>query len=821
MPQPASSARISKAYGKVALTFEVNEGQVDRSVKFLSRSQGTTLFLTPAEAVLSLRGAEREPTVVRMRLVGANRAPRLVGERPQAARSNYFIGSDPGQWHTGVAHYARVRVQGIYPGVDLLYRGNQGRLEYDLVIAPGAAPGGIGLEFSGADAIAIGTQGELILHTANGDLVQPAPTLYQEAGGRRQRVAGHYVLLAAPAGKGQGADARHRVGFAVGRYDRARPLVIDPVLVYSTFLGGSAYDAGNGIATDGSGNAYVTGSTFSPTFPGVAGGSIQPANGGGRDVFVTKINALGTAIVYSTYLGGSGDDTGMGIAVDGAGNAYVTGFTDSTTFPGVTAGSIQPAYGGGLYDAFVTKIDAAGSAILYATFLGGPGEDEGNGIAVDGAGNAYVTGQTASTTFPGVTAASIQSANGGSYDAFVTKINAAGTAISYSSFLGGSSVDAGTGIAVDGSGNAYVTGSTISTSFPGITATSIQMAPGGGFDAFVAEINAAGTAIVYSTFLGGSGSDGATGIAVDGTGNAYVTGLTTSVTFPGVTAGSIQPAHGGGGYDAFVTKINAAGTAIVYSTFLGGSGSDLGQGIAVDGGGNAYVTGYTSSTSFPGVTAGSIQPVHGADGGGNDAFVTKINAAGSGIVYSTFLGGGGDDEAHGVAVDGAGNAYVTGQTSSTTFPGVSGSSLQPGNGGGGYDAFVTKIDPGGDFYTLTPCRAVDTRPGTGSSGGPAIPASGGRRTFPLVLATCGVPPSARALAINVTVVQTGAAGFLEVFAGDAVTPPTTPVLNFGVGMTRANNAVVEVSTDGDGRVTVVNDSGAAVNVLLDLYGYFQ
>jgi hypothetical protein len=820
MPKAPPQARISEVYGKLPLTFEVNEGQVDRSVRYLSRSQGATLFLTPAEAVLSLRRPEHETTVVRMRLVGANRAPRMAGEEPQATKSNYFIGSDPRQWQTAVAHYARVRVEGVYPGVDLLYRGNRRRLEYDLVIAPGADPGRIRLAFRGADAIAIGAQGELILHTASGDLVQPAPTVYQEAGERRQRVAGRYVLLAAPAVEGQGEGARHRVGFAVGRYDRARPLIIDPVLVYSTFLGGGANDVGNGIAADGAGNAYVTGFTQSSTFPGVSGSSIQPVYGGSDDVFVTKINALGTAVIYSTYLGGSADDYGTSIAVDGAGNAYVTGYTDSTTFPGVTAGSIQSANAGG-HDAFVTKINAAGTAILYSTFLGDSGAEVGNGIAVDGAGNAYVTGYTDSTTFPGVTAGSIQPANAGGYDAFVTKINAAGTAIVYSSFLGGSSNDAGTGIVVDGAGNAYLTGSTTSMSFPGITSSSIQMHPGGDFDVFVTKINAAGTAIVYSTFLGGIGTEEPGGIAVDGSGNAYVTGLTNSTAFPGVSGGSIQPLYGGGIYDAYVTKINAAGTAIVYSTFLGGSGSDAGQGIAVDASGNAYVTGYTYSTSFPGVTAGSIQPVHGADGGVNDAFVTKINAAGTAIVYSTFLGGGGGDEARGIAVDGAGNVYVTGQTNSTAFPGVSGSSLQPANGGGADDAFVTKISFGSDFYTLTPCRAVDTRQATGTFGGPAIPASGAERTFPLALGGCGVPPSARAVAINATVVHTGASGFLEIFSGDLLMPPMTSVLNFGAGVTRANNAVVQVSTDGDGRVTVVNDSRAAVDVLLDLVGYFQ
>jgi hypothetical protein len=687
-PEAATLARVSEDYGKLPLSFEANEGQVDGAVNFLCRGQGYTLFLAPTEAVLSLSGARRETAVVRMRLAGANAHPRLVGLEPQPARSNYFLGNDPRQWHTGVSHYARVRVEGVYPGVDLVYRGNQHQLEYDLVVAPGADPWRIRLAFRGADPITLGAQGELILHTANGALVQRAPAVYQEVGGERQRVEGYYVLLAPPARAG-GGEGASQVGFRIGRYDRARPLIIDPVLAYSTFLGGSGDDIAYSIAVDGAGNTYVTGQTPSTTFPGVSGGSVQPANGGGLDAFVTKINPAGTAIVYSTFLGGSGDDTALGIAVDGAGSAYVTGQTASTTFPGVSAGSVQPAYGGGSFDGFVTKIDAAGSAIVYSTFLGGGGFDRGYGIAVDDAGNAYVTGQTASSAFPGVSAGSIQPANGGGgSDAFVMKINPAGTAIAYSTFLGGSGTELGIRIAVDGNGSAYVTGETTSSAFPGVSASSIQPANGGGLDAFVTKINPAGTAIVYSTFLGGSGTDAGNGIAVDREGNAYVAGETSSTTFPGVSGSSIQPANAGGAFDAFVTKIDPTGTAILYSTFLGGSGSDDVFGLALDGAGNAYLTGRTDSTSFPGVSASSIQPANG--GGAFDAFVAKINPTGTAIVYATFLGGSGDDEGQGIAVDGAGNAYVAGQTSSTTFPGVSGSSVQPANGGG-TDAFVTKI----------------------------------------------------------------------------------------------------------------------------------
>ena len=691
-PDPPTRARVSAAYGRLPLSFEANAGQSSPGVLFLSRGPGYALFLTEDEAVLSLRGAGREEAVVRMEVAGGRRASRIVGLDPQATKSNYLLGNDPSRWHTGVPHFARVRYENVYPGVDLVFRGNQRQIEYDLTLAPGAEPGTVRLAFHGADSITLGARGELILHTAQGDLVQPPPVVYQEMGEERRPVEGRYVLLARRAAGDSRLPAE--VGFRVGRYDRSRPLIIDPVLRYSTFLGGDGDDVGAAIAVDGAGNAYLTGETeFGTTFPGVDGNSIQPTPGGiFGDVFVTKLNPTGTAILYSTFLGGSGVDVGRGIAVDGQGNAYVTGGTSSTTFPGVNAGSLQPANGGGL-DAFVTKLNPAGTAIVYATFLGGAGDEQGFAIAVDGLGNAYVTGGTNSTTFPGVNASSIQPAyGGGTEDAFVTKLDASGTAIVYSTFLGGPQFDEGDAIALDALGETYITGSTSSPTFPGVNASSIQPAYGGGSeDPFVIKLNPSGTAIAYSTFLGGSDFDRGTGIAVDATGSAYVTGMTSSIAFPGVDANSLQPVYGGGTEDAFVTKLSPAGTAIAYSTFLGGGGSETGGGIAVDAAGNAYVTGATSSLTFPGVNAGSLQP---ANGGQGDAFVAKLDPAGRSLLFSTFLGGGMDDGGNGIAVDAMGNVYVTGRTASPTFPGVNGSSLQPASGGGASffsDAFVTKI----------------------------------------------------------------------------------------------------------------------------------
>jgi hypothetical protein len=687
-PAMATRTRIVEAYGRLPLTFEANAGQLDPAVRFVSRGQAMTLYLTPAEAVLSLYGAPHTPAVVRMRLVGARRDASVAGEDPLPTQSNYFLGSDPRRWRTGVPHFGRVRASGVYPGIDLVYRGNRRRLEYDFVIAPGTDPRRVRLAFSGAESIAIGARGELILRTAAGDLVQPPPAVYQGAGQRRRRVAGRYLLLAQSAAAAPAAGASAEVGFALGAYDPTEPLTIDPVLGYSTYLGGSLGEFANAIAVDAAGNAYVTGATNSPTFPGVNGSSLQPTKNGDFDAYVTKINPGGTAIVYSTFLGGSQLDEGNAIAIDGTGNVYLAGNTDSTDFPGVTAASIQPANAGN-GDGFVTKIDAAGGTILYSTYLGGPGIDACKAIAVDGLRNAIVTGSTQSTSFPGVTASSIQPAyGGGGIDGFVTKINPLGTAIVYSTFLGGAGEDLGFGVSADTLGNAYVAGQTNSATFPGVGAGSIQPASGGGGDGFVTKIDPLGTGIVYSTFLGGSNFDRCFAIAIDGTGNAYVTGESNSATFPGVGAGSIQPANAGNG-DAFVTKIDPAGTAILYSTFLGGLGRDLGAGIAVDGAGNAWVTGSTQSLIFPGVDASSIQPTYG--GGFSDAFVTKINAAGTAIGYSTFLGGGDLDGGTGIGVDGSGNAYVMGLTDSANFPGVNQSSIQPTYAGGG-DAFVTMID---------------------------------------------------------------------------------------------------------------------------------
>jgi hypothetical protein len=738
-PDPASQAKIREGYGKLPLSFEANQGQADSQVKFLTRTGAYSMFLTRDEAVLVLREpkaknknkdkgkddkdkfsvetrlaaspakANSTPTPeratersLRMKLRNANPAAKITGTDELAGTSNYFIGNDPAKWRTNVQTYSKVKYEGIYSGIDLIFYGNQRQLEYDFIVAPGVDPHRIAFDISGAKQIRKDEQGDLVFKTGEGEIRWHKPVAYQEKDGTRQLVAACYAIT-----------DKNRVGFELAKYDAGRPLYIDP-LIYSTYLGGSSDDIGLGIALDSAGNAYVTGRTSSTDFP--TKNPLQTANGGG-DAFVTKINAAGSALVYSTYLGGKGSnnygtwDKGSSIAVDSTGSAYITGLTNSPDFP-VTPGAFQTVCaGGGFYggcvEAFVTKINPAGSALVYSSFLGGSDTDGylGGGIAVDSAGNAYVTGNTWSADFP-TTPGAFQTLCGRCRfappqhgDAFVSKVNPTGSALIYSSYLGGdlNYGAVGYGIVIDSAGNAYVTGETDSPDFP-VTPGGFQTACASGCDdAFVSKINPAGSALVYSTYLGGSGVDQGAGIAVDGTGNAYVTGG-GSADFP-VTPGAFQTVCAGG--CAFVTKLNQAGSALAYSTYLGGDG-DHGQGIALDGAGNVYVTGAVFSFNFP--VKHPLQPAK--VGPSSNGFVAKLNPSGSDLVYSTYLGGSpryiGRDQGSGIAVDSSDRAYVTGFTNSFDFP--TKNPLQPGFSGpfDGLDAFVAKITRNPSDVTLFP-----------------------------------------------------------------------------------------------------------------------
>jgi hypothetical protein len=700
----AARGQLEESYGHLPLRFEENQGQTDGCVKFVSRGRGYTLFLTSGEAVLALRQAvpkhhqpigdrgERDSgnsktgpsTVLRVKLVGAKRAIAVRGENELSGKSNYFIGNDPKKWRTNVRNYERVKYENVYRGVDLVYYGHQGELESDFIVAARGDASAIRLEMAGAERVSINGQGDLELATAGGEVVLDKPVVYQRRSrkGRLRVAAGKHFIEARYVMKG-----KREVGFALARYDATEPLIIDPVLRYSTYLGGTTFDYGNGIVVDGTGNAFVAGATGSSNFP--TANALAGTSAGGDDAFVTKFNTTGNALVYSTYLGGNGFDTATSIAVDHVGNAYVTGQTQSTNFP--TASPFQAALViGASSNAFVTKLNAAGNALVYSTYLGGGVADQGNGIAVDSSGNAYVVGQTVSTNFPTLNA--FQAALGGPnfFDAFVTKLNAAGNALLYSTYLGGSGVDIGSAIAVDPGGNAYVTGYTSSTNFP--TRNPLQSALGTGAtqNAFVTKLDAVGNALFYSTYLGGSVADSGNGIAIDVAGNAYVTGFTQSSNFP--TANPFQPTKGKNAFsNAFVTKVNPAGSVLTFSTYLGGTGGDVGYAITVDAVGNAYVTGSTFSSDFPTVSPLQSSCNATCTGFSADAFVAKLNAAGTGLAFSTYFGGNGNDVSTGIAVDAANNAYVTGSTQSSNLPTLNPFQASCGTCPNNPTAFVAKI----------------------------------------------------------------------------------------------------------------------------------
>ena len=701
-------------YGKLPLAFEPNQGQTDPEVKFLARGRGYGLFVTPRGVVLSLKGSKTpshhfsgkgshlklpapsspdvpSPLVLRLELEGAQAAPAFEISEKLPGISNYFIGNDPSRWHSQIPRYAKLRIRDIYPGVDMVYYGDQGKLEYDFLVKPGGDPNRIRMKYEGADKGEVGNEGNLRLAVGNKQVVFRAPVAYQEGLFGNKIVTGVYRSI-----------GDREIGFEVKDYDRSKTLVIDPVLDYSTYLGGTGDDGADVIVVDASGEAYVAGFTASVDFPTTSGayGTVAPGGGNNFNAFVSKLDASGSILVYSTYLGGNFNDSeGQGLAVDQGGSAYVSGYTTTPDFPW-TAGAYQTVFGGA-QDAFVAKLDPSGSSLVYSTFLRGSADDEGIGLAVDPNGCAFLTGNTTGP-FPTTPGAYQTAFAGGSLDAFVTKLNASGSALLYSTLLGGSPNQGGTGnedgyaIALDPGGYAYVTGWTESGDFP-TTSGAYQRTFVGAQDVFAAKLDPAGggTAdLVYSTYLGGSNGDSGNGIAVDPSGDAYVTGYTDSSTFP-ISAGAYQTIFPGGYGSAFVTKLNNTATSLVYSTFLGASGGDLGNGIAVDPSGIAYVTGY-SGAGFP-ATSGAFQTNFG--GGGFDAFVAALNPTGTGLAYSTYLGGSGYDQGSAIALDPSGNAYVAGY-SAGSLPTTSGS-FQPAFGGSPYDVFVAKFDAS-NFPTPVP-----------------------------------------------------------------------------------------------------------------------
>jgi hypothetical protein len=734
---------------RLPLSFQPNRGQADPGVKFLARGRDYSLLLMPDGAVLRLRQSANIDTKstrnaghpaaktseLRIQFAGGSGGSGIAGVDQLPGKVNYFIGNDPKNWKTDVPTFSGVRYDGVYPGIDVVYHGNQQQLEYDVVVSPGADASAIRLRIDGSKEAKIDKNGDLILQTSAGELRFRRPRLYQDAPGvsedysasasdgvaGRRDVDGRFVML-----------AENEIGFSVGSYDRSRKLVIDPILVYSTLIGGSQHDEARGIAVDASGNAYITGWTDSTDFPIVSGAAYSTYAGGTSDIFISKLNAAGTSLVYSTYIGGSGADIADAIAVDTSGNAYITGETTSPNFPTVApyqGACSATCASNSLADAFVLELNSSGSALLYSTYFGGNGIDRGFAIALDSSANVYVYGQTIpdgqTENFPTTAGAYQTTYGGGNSDAFVAKFTPstgdAGSLI-YSTYLGGAGdedyngstgSDRKGGITIDGSGDAFVVGFTTG-SFP-TTASAYKTAfQGGGAttdsDAFVTEINPTGTALVYSTYLGGSGDDLAYAVALDSSGDAYVTGSTSSTNYP-TTSNAYQttcPATCTSTFNGFVTELNPAGTGLLYSTYLSGASNGTaiqngGLSIALDSSFDAYITGGTSSTTFP-----SDNPVQVLNAGGNDAFVTELNPTGTGILFSTYLGGNADDFGEGIALDSTANIYVTGYTESTTgttpnFPTTQGA-FETGCGdlgtcNGQADAFIAKFNT--TEFTLT------------------------------------------------------------------------------------------------------------------------
>lgn len=677
---------ITMAYGNLPLYFTKNAGEAPPQVRYLERGRGHATFFTDKGVVLALaransalkatprikplpKTASAKKTAIEtlgLSFLGAEKSAAPTAEQPLPGRVNYFVGRDKAAWKTDILTYGALEYRNIYKNIDVRFYGSGGNLEHDIIVHPGGKPSVVRFGLYGACSISTESNGDLVISLEKGRLIQKKPRIYQVIGGRKVAIDGRYKVFARK-------DGTPAYGFEVASYDRTKDLVIDPVLMYSTYLGGISIDAGLGIAVDSTGAAYIAGYTISPDFP-----TVNPIQGFGgsayTDAFVAKLSPAGDALVYSTYLGGSLSDYASDIAVDPTGAVYVSGSTLSTDYPLVSP--IQSVHGG-VVDVTITKLNPAGDAIVYSSFLGGSDEDWALGIDIDSTGAAYMTGYALSVDYPVINA--VQPAfGGGLLDSFVTKISPSGTALVYSTYLGGSSGEHGNDIAVDQTGAVYVTGQTWSVDFPLVS--QIQGTLAGGNDVYVTKIDATGSAIAYSTLLGGTGDDAGNAIVVDTAGAAYVAGETNSADFP--TLNAAQGAYMGAG-DGFVTKISPTGAAMEYSTYLGGSGIERAFGIGLDSTGSAFVTGQTLSADFP-----IVDPVQSVFGGSDDGFVTKLSTSGSLFLYSTFLGGADSDGGFALTTDTSGNTYVTGFSYSTDFPLVA--ALQ-GTNGGTADAFVAKI----------------------------------------------------------------------------------------------------------------------------------
>ncbi len=683
-----STMQVTKSLASMPLTFTENQGQWDDKVKYRANAGGATMWFAPDGAYYQFtRSIKSEDAVIggdvtipdmkiehqvdsfetmmiKANFVGANAQPVIRGLEEIDYKCNYFIGNDESKWVSNVPSYSAVMYKEVYDGIDLKYYGNGTHMEYDFIVEPFADFSQIQIAYEGAESVAINDKGQLVVTTMWGEVVEQKPLVYQVVNGEREIIHAEYSMM-----------GENNFGFKMpNSYNKTLALVIDPVLSYSTYIGGGSDEFANNITVDRFGSAYITGKTTSTDFP-----TMNPYNGtyqASEDVFVTKLSASGNSLVYSTYLGGSSLDTGWGITVDSSGNTYITGSSFSSDFP------MLNAYSGtnqGLSDVFVTKLNSSGDSLVYSTYIGGSSRETAKDIAIDEFGRTYVTGFTSSQDFP--TLNSIFGTLQGNEDVFVTKLSSSGNSLVYSTYLGGTSGDYCKSIAIDTFGSVYITGVTFSSDFP--TFNSFSGTKNGNDDAFVSKISPSGDSLVYSTYLGGDFSETGESITVDETGAAYVTGPTNSSDFP-VLNPYIETKSGG--TDCFVTKLNPSGNSLVYSTYLGGSKSDLSYGIVVDTSGSAYVTGYTYSSEFP-----ILNPHSGTYVGvGGDAFVTKFSPSGNSLIYSTFLGGSDTEVGWDIALDTSGAAYITGHTRSVDLPVLN---QYSGTYQGGYDIFVSKVEP--------------------------------------------------------------------------------------------------------------------------------
>jgi hypothetical protein len=715
---PSAHGDVSSAQAKLRLQrmdqmplyFIENRGQLDSRVTYYVQGREKSLYFTEQGVTFVLMDTDRRGTsgksrlenaslpladhetakpdnrwIVKLDFVGSNPQAKVAGEEKTAALVSYFKGPRE-QWKTGLPTWRRIVYSDLWPGIDLVFEGTVNRLKYSFHVRPGADSKRMRLAYRGATKVRLSPIGRLEVETPTGGFEDDVPSAYQDVNGLRTMVDVRYAA-------GSEAAGRFEYGFDLGPYDPGKDLVVDPVvLVYGGYIGGEGNDIGFDVAVDALGNAYVTGRTTSSeaTFPVNVGPDLSKTDF--FDAFVAKVKADGTGLVYAGYIGGNEEDRAEGIAVDDAGNAYVAGLTESheTTFPVLIGPDLT--FGGPHLDGFVAKVNPQGTALVYAGYIGGTGQDIVRGIAVDAAGNAYVAGSTTSPLFEAGFPATVGpdlSHNGG-VDAFVAKVNASGTGFVYAGYIGGNGADVALDVAVDVSDNAYVTGHTFSTeeTFPVVIGPDLSQ--NGDGDAFVAKVNAGGTALDYAGYIGGSGDEFGHGIAVDGSGNAYVTGPTLSLesTFPVKVGPDLTYNGGASDGDAFVAKVSASGTGLSYAGYIGGSGEEEGTGVAVDPSGNAYITGRTKSTeaTFP----VKLGPDLTFNGGGDDGFVAKVRASGTGLEYAGYIGGNDGEIGWKVAVDGSGNAYITGGTGSSeaTFPVKVGPDLTYNDLG---DAYIVKV----------------------------------------------------------------------------------------------------------------------------------